>query len=105
VFHPIRLEQHERQIPRWSLAPITFGTGGYKNFRVAVYGSPTRRCCKGEHLKMRNALTGEMSSELAPTSDPREKNRSFRDLPMGPTRTNFEIAVPPHSYMVFTTEE
>jgi hypothetical protein len=25
--------------------------------------------------------------------------------PMGPTRTNFKIAAPPYSYMVFTTEE
>jgi hypothetical protein len=59
----------------------------------------------GDHAKLRNALTGEVLNELAPMPDPSEKNRWSRDQPMGPTRTNFKIAVPPHSYMVFTTEE
>jgi hypothetical protein len=56
----------------------------------------------GEHVKLKNALTGEVLSELAATPDPREMRSS---LPMGPTRTNFKIAVPPHSYRVFTTGE
>jgi hypothetical protein len=60
---------------------------------------------KGDHAKLRNALTGQVLTELAPVSDPKEKNRWSRDQPMGPTRTNFKIAVPPHSYMVFTSEE
>jgi hypothetical protein len=59
---------------------------------------------KGDHVKLKNALTGEALHELAPVPDPREKH-SFRDLPMGPPRTNFKIAVPPHSYLVFTSEE
>jgi hypothetical protein len=60
---------------------------------------------KGDRVKLRNALTGEVLKELTPVSDPGEKNRWSRDQPMGPTRTNFKIAVPPHSYMVFTSEE
>jgi len=59
---------------------------------------------KGDHVKLKNALTGQVPSELAPVPDPREKH-SFRDLPMGPSRTNFKIPVPPHSYLVFTSEK
>ena len=59
----------------------------------------------GDHLKLKNALTGDVLKELAPTPDPSEKKHFFRDQPMGPMRTNFKIVVPPHSYLVFATEK
>ncbi len=59
----------------------------------------------GDHVRLKNALTGESLKEIAPAPpDPGEKRR-FRDRPMGPRRTHFKIAVPPHSYMVFATEK
>ena len=58
----------------------------------------------GEHVKLKNALTGEALKELAAAPDPSEKRR-FRDGPPGPTRTRFKVAVPPHSYLVFATEK
>ena len=59
---------------------------------------------KGDHVKLKNALTGQVLKELAaPPPDPRE--RWSRDQPMGPSRTNFRIPVPPHSYMVFSPQE
>jgi len=59
---------------------------------------------KGDHVKLKNALTGQVLKELAaPPPDPRE--RWSRDQPMGPSRTNFKIPVPPHSYMVFSPQE
>jgi hypothetical protein len=58
----------------------------------------------GDHVKLKNGLTGQALQELAaPAPDPRD--RWSRDQPMGPNRTNFKIAVPPHSYLVFTTEK
>ncbi len=59
----------------------------------------------GDHVKLKNALTGEALKEIAPAPpDPGEKRR-FRERPMGPARTHFKIAVPPHSYLVFATEK
>ncbi len=58
----------------------------------------------GEHVKLKNALSGEALKELVPPAEPSEKRR-FRDGPPGPTRTHFKIAVPPHSYLVFATEK
>ena len=52
-------------------------------------------------MKLKNALSGESLKELVPAPDPSEKRR-FRDGPTGPTRTHFKIAVPPHSYVMFT---
>jgi len=55
----------------------------------------------GDHVKLKNALTGESLQEVAPAPpDPSEKRR-FRDRAMGPTRTQFKVALPPHSYLVF----
>ena len=56
----------------------------------------------GEHVKVKNALTGETLKEAAPAAE--AKNSRFRDRPMGPTRTHFKIAVPPHSYLAFERE-
>jgi hypothetical protein len=56
----------------------------------------------GEHVKLRNALTGEALKEAAPAAE--AKNSRFRDRPVGPARTHFKIAVPPHSYLVFARE-
>jgi hypothetical protein len=56
----------------------------------------------GEHVKLRNALTGEVPQEVTPPAE--AKNSRFRDRPAGPTRTHFTIAVPPHSYLVFARE-
>jgi hypothetical protein len=58
----------------------------------------------GEHVKLKNALTGEALKELVPASDPNEKRR-LSDGPGGPTRTRFKIAVPPHSYLMFAAEK
>jgi hypothetical protein len=58
----------------------------------------------GEHVKLKNALSGEALKELLPAPDPSDKRRSH-DQPAGPTRTQFKIAVPPHSYVVFATEK
>jgi hypothetical protein len=56
----------------------------------------------GEHAKVTNALSGEALKELVPAPDSSDKRRSH-DRPSGPPRTNFKIAVPPHSYLVFAT--
>jgi hypothetical protein len=58
----------------------------------------------GEHVKLKNALSGETLKELVPAPDPGDQRRSH-DRPAGPSRTNFKIAVPPHSYLVFATEK
>jgi len=58
----------------------------------------------GEHLKLKNAMTGEALKELVPTPYTSDKRR-VHDRPAGPTRTQFKIAVPPHSYLVFATEK
>jgi len=58
----------------------------------------------GEHVKLKNALTGEALKELIPASDPGERRR-FREGPPGPPRTHFKVAVPPHSYLMFATEK
>jgi hypothetical protein len=58
----------------------------------------------GEHVKLKNALTGESLKELAAAADPSDQRR-FRGGAMGPPRTEFKIAVPPHSYLVFATEK
>jgi hypothetical protein len=58
----------------------------------------------GEHVKLKNAMTGEALKELVAASDPGDKRR-LHDRTMGPTRTQFKIAVPPHSYVVFATEK
>jgi len=58
----------------------------------------------GDHVKLRNALTGEALKELASApAGPGE--RWSRDQPMGHMRANFKIPVPPHSYLVFTSEK
>jgi hypothetical protein len=41
----------------------------------------------------------EMLKEAPPL--PEARNPKFRDRPMGPTRTHFTVAVPPHSYRAF----
>jgi hypothetical protein len=58
----------------------------------------------GEHVKLKNTLTGETLKELAMAADPSDKRR-LRDRAASPTRTQFKIAVPPHSYVVFATEK
>jgi hypothetical protein len=58
----------------------------------------------GDHVKLKNALTGEVLKELA-TPPPEPRERWSRDQPMGHMRTNFKIPVPPHSYLVFTSEK
>jgi hypothetical protein len=58
----------------------------------------------GEHVKLKNALTGQAVVELAPAPEP-PGQRHFRDAPSGPTRTRFKISVPPHSYLVFATDK
>jgi len=57
----------------------------------------------GEHAKLKNALTGESLKEVISPPDPIDKRR-WRDRAMGPPRTQFKVAVPPHSYRVFTTD-
>jgi hypothetical protein len=47
----------------------------------------------GNDVKLKNALTGAALKEAAP---------AYRGRQMGPLRTYFKVAVPPHSYMVFT---
>jgi hypothetical protein len=58
----------------------------------------------GDHARLKNALTGEALKELVPALDPSEKRR-FRDGLAGPTRTRFKVAVPPHSYLMFATDQ
>ncbi|HTB61112.1 MAG TPA: hypothetical protein VLC06_24755 [Polyangia bacterium] len=58
----------------------------------------------GEHVKLKNAMTGEAPKELVQTADPGETRR-LRDGLAGPARTRFKIAVPPHSYLVFAPEK
>jgi hypothetical protein len=58
----------------------------------------------GEHVKLKNALSGETLKELVPAPDPGDKRR-IHERPAGPARTQFKIAVPPHSYLVFATEK
>ena len=58
----------------------------------------------GDHVKLKNASTGEALKELVPPPDPSEKRR-FHDGLAGPTRTRFKVAVPPHSYLLFATEK
>jgi hypothetical protein len=58
----------------------------------------------GEHVKLKNALSGETLKELVPPPDTGDKRR-LHERPAGPARTQFKIAVPPHSYLVFATEK
>jgi hypothetical protein len=58
----------------------------------------------GEHVKLKNALSGETLKELVPAPDPGDKRR-FHERPAGPPRTQFKVGVPPHSYLMFTTEK
>ncbi len=57
----------------------------------------------GEHVKLKNALTGEALTALAPA--PERDRWRFHDGPPGPARTRFPIIVPPHSYLVFAVEK
>jgi hypothetical protein len=58
----------------------------------------------GEHVKLKNAMTGELLKETVPLPAPRDKSRSYREPTLGPTRSHFKVAVPPHTYVVFTME-
>jgi len=57
----------------------------------------------GDHVGLRNALTGESLKELAPAPPDPQERRPFRERPMEPPRTQFKIAAPLHSYLVFKT--
>jgi hypothetical protein len=58
----------------------------------------------GEHVKVKNASTGEPLKESAPAPEPAEKRRLHDGAP-GPARTPFKITVPPHSYLMFAAEK
>lgn len=58
----------------------------------------------GEHVKLTNALTGQRLKEVNAAPIPRDRSRAYRAATLGPSRTHFEITVPPHTYLVFTAE-